>query len=471
MGGVINWSAWDVESIRAHFDFPAAGRVVTNNAASTQPPRELLQLYQALAPQYENVHRGQSTASQQTTRLFELSYDDIAAFIGAPGRNNLVLVRNTTEAHNAVMYSLLTDFRDGDNIVTTLMEHNSNYVPWHALCREILPRLGRRVECRLARFDPRTGELDLDHLASLIDARTKLVCCTGASNFLGTKNPLDDVRTITAASGYRQPSGEQRSLLLVDGAQLVPGSFTDVQRLDVDYLSFSFHKMLAPFGMGVLYAREHLLESSLPFLYGGDMIAEGQVFPDRVAYNALPWKFAAGTPNILGTIVSAQALRSVIDLALSPRQPYFFGTTLPIERPSVECAMRRVAAWNRRLTAHALEQLATIPGIRIYGPLDASRRTALVAFNIDGFDPIALAHALNEAGVESRAGCHCATLAHRALGLDPPASCRLSFYFYNTLDEVEHAVDALRGIVAHRRGTGRTFSAGSKSQAESMLPA
>ena len=471
MGGLINWSAWDVDSIRAHFDFPAAGRVVTNNAASTQPPRELLQLYQALAPQYENVHRGQSTASQQTTRLFELSYDDIAAFIGAPSRNNLVLVRNTTEAHNAVMYSLLTEFSDGDNVVSTLMEHNSNYVPWHALCREILPRLGRHVQCRLARFDPRTGELDLDHLASLIDARTKLVCCTGASNFLGTKNPLDRVRAMTAASGYRQPNGEQRSLLLVDGAQLVPGSFTDVQRLDVDYLSFSFHKMLAPFGMGVLYAREHLLESSLPFLYGGDMIAEGQVFPDRVAYNALPWKFAAGTPNILGTIVSAQALRSVMDLALTPRQPHFFGTTLPIERPSVECTMRRVAAWNRRLTARALEQLATIPGIRIYGPLDASRRTALVAFNIAGFDPIALAHALNEAGVESRAGCHCATLAHRALGLDPPASCRLSFYFYNTLDEVDHAVDALRGIVAHQRGTGGTFCARPKTQAASMLPA
>ena len=195
------------------------------------------------------------------------------------------------------MYSLLTDFRDGDNVVTTLMEHNSNYVPWYAMCREILPRLGRQVNYRLARFDPVTGELDLDHLASLIDARTKLVCCTGASNFLGTRTPLAAVRALADASGYVQPDGERRSYLLVDGAQLVPGSFVDVHALGADFLAFSFHKLLAPFGVGVLYARQHLLESSLPFLYGGDMIAEGRVLPDLVEYNSLPWKYAAGTPQ------------------------------------------------------------------------------------------------------------------------------------------------------------------------------
>ena len=154
--------------------------------------------------------------------------------------------------------------------------------------REILPRLGRRESYRLARFDPVTGELDLDHLASLVDARTKLVCCTGASNFLGTRTPLAAVRAMADASGYVQPDGERRSYLLVDGAQLVPGSFVDVHALGADFLAFSFHKLLAPFGVGVLYARRHLLESSLPFLYGGDMIAEGRVLPDLVEYNALP---------------------------------------------------------------------------------------------------------------------------------------------------------------------------------------
>jgi cysteine desulfurase/selenocysteine lyase len=387
------------------------------------------------------------------TGLFEESYDTIARFIGAPGRECIALYRNTTEAINAVMYALLTEFGDGDNVVTTLMEHNSNYVPWHGLCREILPRLGRNVECRLARFDPVTGELDLGHLASLIDARTKLVCVTGASNFLGTRPDLAAVRALADASGYRQPTGERRSYLLVDGAQLVPGSFVDVRALDADFLAFSFHKLLAPFGVGVLYAKEHLLQAMLPFLYGGDMIAEGQVFPGRVGYNGLPWKYAAGTPNILGAIVSGQAVRLLVDLALSPRRPLYFGTGKVIERAAVAEAMGRIAAWNRQLTARALAGLAAMPGITIYGPPDAERRTSLVAFNLSGRDPVQVAEALDRAGIEARAGCHCATLAHHSLGLDPPASCRLSFYLYNTPAEIDQAIAAVAAIATGQEPT------------------
>jgi cysteine desulfurase/selenocysteine lyase len=436
----------DIRAVRARFAFPRSGRIVTNNAASTQAPRELLELYRSLAPGYENVHRGQSSASQAMTALFEAAYDTIAQFIGAPSRASIALYRNTTEAINAVMYSMLTEFRDGDNVVTTMLEHNSNYVPWYGMCREILPRLGRRVECRLARFDPLTGELDLDHMASLTNARTKLVCCTGASNFLGTRVPLQAVRALADASGYPQPNGERRSYLLVDGAQLVPGAFVDVQHLDVDYLAFSFHKMLAPFGVGVLYGKEHLLRASLPFLYGGDMIAEGRVSPELVEYNSLPWKFGAGTPNILGAIVSAQALRMVLDLALSPKRPAYFGTAQRIERGVVEDAMSRVSRWNHQLTDRAMAGLGAVPGITIYGPRDAARRTSLVAFNLAGRDPVSIAEGLNRAGVESRAGCHCATLAHHALGLTPPASCRLSFYLYNTPGDVDQAVAAVAAI-------------------------
>jgi cysteine desulfurase / selenocysteine lyase len=445
----MNSDQLDVRAVRRHFAFPDIGRIVTNNAASTQPPDELLALYAALGPGYENVHRGQSSASQATTALFEESFDTIAQFIGAPSRASIAVYRNTTEAINAVMYSLLTEFRDGDNVVTTMMEHNSNYVPWYAMCREILPRLGRRVDFRLVRFDPVTGELDLDHMASLIDARTKLVCCTGASNFLGTRSPLRAVRELADGSGYPQPGGERRSYLLVDGAQLVPGSFVDVQDLDVDFLAFSFHKMLAPFGIGVLYAKEYLLASSLPFLYGGDMIAEGRVSPDRVEYNVLPWKYAAGTPNILGTIVSAQALRLLLDLALTPNHATYFRTAKQIERAAVQDAMNRISQWNQHLTSRALDRLGAIPGLTIYGPREAAGRTSLVAFNIADHDPVSLAEGLNRAGVESRAGCHCATLAHHALGLSPPASCRLSFYLYNTLDEVDQAVDAVAAIADH----------------------
>jgi len=436
----------DLDRVRAHFDFVATGRVVTNNAASTQPPRELVELYRGLVPWYENVHRGQSSASRRTTELFEASYDTIAAWLNAPSRRTIATYRNTTEAINAVMYSLMTEFRDGDNIVTTMLEHNSNFVPWYALCREILPRFGRRVQCRVARFDPVTGELDLNHLAGLVDQRTKLICCTGASNFLGTRPDLATIRRIADASGYHQPDGERRSRLLVDAAQLVPTSAVDVQALDVDYLAFSFHKLLAPFGVGVLYAKEQLLRDSLPFLYGGDMVAEGQVSPDHVGYHDLQWKYAAGTPNILGVIVSAQALRLLVDLVAPAGSPQYFGSTGPLPRGVVERTMDTVGRHTRDLTARALRTLTAIPGLTLYGPSVAERRTPLVAFNLAGRSPFAVAESLDRYGIESRAGCHCATLAHRELALDPPASCRLSFSVYNSAEDVDLATQAVAQI-------------------------
>jgi cysteine desulfurase / selenocysteine lyase len=404
-------------------------------------------LYRDLVPTYGNVHRGQSSASQRTTELFEESYDTIAAWLNAPSRRNIITYRNATEANNAVMYMLLTQFRDGDNVVTTMMEHNSNFVPWYALCREILPRFGRHVQCRVARFDHATGQLDLNHLADLVDSRTKLVCCTGASNFLGTKPPLHQIRRIARGSGYRQPSGATGSLLLVDAAQLVPSSYVDVQALDVDFLSFSFHKVLAPFGVGVLYAKEHLLTESLPFLYGGDMIAEGAVSPDRVEYNQLPWKYAAGTPNILGVIVSAHALRLLPDLVLNTGTAWS-GSSRPIPAAAVRATMDAINRHTRQITEHALQCLREINGLTVYGPAEATDRSPLVAFTVSGMSPMEVAQGLNELGVESRAGCHCATLAHRDLGLTPPASCRLSFALYTTTDEVDYAVTALERIAS-----------------------
>jgi cysteine desulfurase/selenocysteine lyase len=256
------------------------------------------------------------------------------------------------------------------------------------------------------------------------------------------------IRRIADASGYRQPSGELRSLLLVDGAQLVPTSAVDVQAMDVDYLAFSFHKLLAPFGVGVLYAKEHLLRDSLPFLYGGDMIAEGQVSPDYVGYHELPWKYHAGTPNILGVIVSAQALRLLADLVAPLGSPQLFGTTGPLPGTVVEHTMQRVGRHTRDLTARALRTLRGIDGLTVYGPATADRRASLVSFNIAGMDPFAVAEALDRHGIDSRAGCHCATLAHRELGLDPPASCRLSFYLYNTVEEVDRATGTVALIAS-----------------------
>ena len=435
---------YDVERVRSHFDFPGTGRVVTNNAATSQTPRELIDLYRTLSPWYESIHRGQSAASRQITATFEESFDTIATWVNAPSRRSIATYKNTTEAINAVMYSLLTEFRDGDNVVTTLMEHNSNYVPWHALTHEVLPRLGRRVECRVARFDHHTGQLDLDHLAGLVDHRTKLVAVTGASNFLGTKPPLDRVRQIATPSGYPRPEGTSGSLVLVDAAQLAPTNPIDVAALDVDYLAFSFHKVLAPFGVGILYAREALLERSLPFLYGGDMIAEGQVTLGHVEYNQLPWKYVAGTPNVLGVIASAQALRLLVDLALDPPQPWF-GNPQPLPRTHVETAMTLVQHHVRDLTDHALDRAHNIPGLHLYGPPPGLPRSPLMAFNIHGLDPRAVADALDNRGIEARAGCHCATLAHHDLGLT--ASCRLSFAAYTSPHDVDRALDALERVV------------------------
>jgi cysteine desulfurase/selenocysteine lyase len=197
------------------------------------------------------------------------------------------------------------------------------------------------------------------------------------------------------------------------------------------------------------------------------MVAEGQVQPGRVEYNALPWKYAAGTPNTLGTIVSAEAMRVLLDLALSPRHATYFRTLKPVEQPDVKEAMGRVCAWNQSLTARALDRLSTIRDIAIYGPRDAAGRTSLVAFNVAGQDPMELARALNEAGVESRAGCHCASLAHRALDLEPAGSCRLSFYLYNTLDEVDYAADVLAAIVADR---GKRRMRGDRLRAPAHTP-
>ena len=350
---------WNLEAIRSHFLFPAHGRVVTNNAASTQPPRALLALYQALAPAYDNVHRGQSDASQITTERFEAAYDDIARFIGAPSRRNIVVVRNTTEAHNTVMYSLMSEFRDGDNVVTTMMEHNSNYVPWYAMCRDILPRFGRRVEYRLARFDPATGELDLEHLASLIDERTKLVCCTGASNFFGTKNPLAADPRAGNTSGY---ATAQRRAALVPAGRRRPAGARQLHRRAGPRRRLPV--VLVPQDAGAVRRRRAVCQgapaavvAAVPLRRRHDRRG-ARVPPTTCDYNALPWKFAAGTPNILGTIVSAQALRILLDLALTPQRATYFNSARAIDR------RRRAGrdAAHRRLEPHAHRACARAAG-------------------------------------------------------------------------------------------------------------
>ena len=205
--------------------------------------------------------------------------------------------------------------------------------------------------------------------------------------------------------------------------------------------------MLAPFGVGALYAKEELLLDMRPFLYGGDMIAEGMVSPEKVEYNSLPWKFTAGTPNILGTILSAQALRLLMDFSLNPKRHNYFLTDKPLETSDIKKAMDNIESHEKTLIGEALKILGDISSLNIYGPRDPEMRTCLVAFNCKCRSPFEIAEKLSKLGVESRAGCHCATLAHHYYGLDLPASCRLSFYIYNNIDDVRRACSAVKKCI------------------------
>ena len=437
----------DAHRIREHFAFAETGRVVTNNAATTQPPRELVDLYAGLVPEYENVHRGQSQSSRTTTERFEASYDTIAAWLNAPSRRTIALYRNTTEAHNAVMYTMLTEVRDGDNVVTTLLEHNSNYVPWYALCKEILPRFGIRAEYRLARFDHATGQLDLEHLAELVDSRTKIVCCTGASNFLGTDHPCRSFgRSVVTPATSNPTAATARCCWWTAPSWSRAATWTWPRSTSTTSRSPSTSSSRRSASASCT-PRSICFEESLPFLYGGDMIAEGQVRPDHVGYNDLPWKYSAGTPNILGAIISAESLRLVADLTGDDEEPALFRSDRPIEQPIVRRTMTRLHRHTTALTARAIEQMTTIPGLQIHGPQDAADRAPLIAFNVQGWHPVEIAESLGRYGVEARAGCHCAPLAHQELALNPLASCRLSFALYNTADDIDRAVDTLRRVL------------------------
>jgi cysteine desulfurase/selenocysteine lyase len=495
----------DSQEIRKHFPFlqrviqarvdnpNPKGRLFVDNTASTQLPLEILTGMAQDLFDYANVHRGEYDASQATTERFERAYNIAANLVNAESWREIILGRNTTEMINLVMRSMEYEFRDGDNIVISRLEHNSNYVPWYGL-QKLLERIGKKVEVRIAGFDHQTGELDIDHLAKLVDHKTKLVSVTGASNFMGTKPNLRRIKEIASSSGYSQPNGLPRSYFLVDGAQLVPGSPVDVQEIGCDFLAWSFHKMALPLGVGGLYARKEVLETLTPFLYGGDMIED--VEEGSVKYKDLPWRYTAGTPNILGTIATGRGIEFLVNLGLgnlsvqediervgrmitteillnTPRGDFEVGYTVDEQKqdlfgeylsqhPDVEGllrspeqrlararsvvkeAMGNILHYEQELTQPALDRLRGNPKIRVYGPLDASKRTPLVAFNVEGWDAKMVAFELNKRGVEVRNGTHCASLAHKEMGLTGTA--RMSFYVYNNADEVSAAVSALEEV-------------------------
>ncbi len=404
---VIEKTMFDVAKVRE--DFPILQRqingkqlVYLDNAATSQKP---VQVIRALTNYYENtnanIHRGIHTLSEEATIAYEGARETIARFIDAPETKSVIFTRNTTEAINLVMQTWgRQNIHEGDEIVLSAMEHHSNLVPWQMLAKDTGAKL---VFIELTD----SGELDMDSARRLIGPKTKLVSVTMMSNVLGTIVPVAELADLAHAHG---------ALILVDGAQGVPHMPVSVQQLKCDFLVFSFHKMLGPTGVGVLWGRTELLQKMPPFMGGGDMIAA--VWREKSRYNELPWKFEAGTPNIADVIASGAAIDYLEALGMS-----------------------QVREHEVEMTAYALERFAAFNRATIYGPTDPGKRGGVISFNLNGVHPHDLGHLLNDYGVAVRAGHHCCQPLMR--DLDVSGTARVSFYIYNTKQEIDLFFQAL----------------------------
>ncbi|HEY7067265.1 MAG TPA: cysteine desulfurase [Chloroflexota bacterium] len=408
----------DVQRIRA--DFPILSRTVNgkplvylDNAATSQKPRSVIE---ALVEYYEtynsNVHRGVHQLSQEATDAYEAVRAQTARFINAPSEDEVIFVRNTTEAINLVSYAWARKtLKRGDEIVVTELEHHSNLIPWQLATAET----GAVLRLVPLRDD---GTLDLDEYAAVLSDRTRLVAVAHMSNALGTINPVREMAAL---------AHERGALVLVDGAQSVPHLPVDVQDLGCDFLAFSGHKMLGPTGVGVLWGRKSILDSMAPFLGGGNMILE--VWWNRATWNKVPFRYEAGTPNIADVIAFGPALSYLEDLG-----------------------MANVRAHERELTEYALASLRQVPDLRIYGPQDAAIRGGVFSFGIgepdtpDYVHPHDIGTIVDAEGVAVRAGHHCCQPLMRRLGV--PATVRASIYLYNTREEIDALVQALGKVHA-----------------------
>ncbi|HKB46477.1 MAG TPA: cysteine desulfurase [Ktedonobacterales bacterium] len=397
------------EPLAPRADFPILSReihgkplVFLDSAASAQKPRQVLDAMDSFArTSYANIHRGAYTLSEEATAAYEGARKRIARFINARSVREVIYTRNTTEAINLVARTWADANLDEDDvIVLTEMEHHSNIVPWQLAAA----RTGAHIE-----YVPVTdeGELDLAGYARILDAmKPKLVALTQMSNVLGTLPPVTEMIAQAHAVG---------AVVLLDGAQSVPHTAVDVRALDCDFLAFSAHKMLGPSSIGVLWGRRELLEAMPPFLGGGDMIREVRL--EGSTWNDLPWKFEAGTP----AIIEAVGLGAAVD---------YLGAL----------GMANVRAHEHALVAYALERLAAVPELRIYGP-PAARRGGVVSFTLADIHAHDLATLLDRDGIAVRAGHHCAQPLMERYKL--PATARASFYVYTTAAEIDALAEAL----------------------------
>ncbi|MBW4450565.1 MAG: cysteine desulfurase [Spirirestis rafaelensis WJT71-NPBG6] len=399
------------EKVRA--DFPILNQEVNgkpliylDNAATSQKPLLVLNRLRDYYEQYNaNVHRGAHTLSAKATDAYEGTRDKVAKFINAASRQEIVYTRNASEAINLVAYSWgMSNLQPGDEIILSVMEHHSNIVPWQLVAQKTGAVL---------KFVELTSEetFDLEQFKTLLSDKTKLVSTVHVSNTLGCINPVQEICALAHEYGAK---------VLIDACQSVPHMPVDVQEMNCDWLVASGHKMCAPTGIGFLYGKLKVLESMPPFFGGGEMIAE--VFLDHSTYAELPHKFEAGTP----AIGEAIALGAAIDYLNS-------------------IGMDKIHAYEAELTAYLFEQLQQIPEIRIYGPkpdANGEGRAALAAFTTGEVHPNDLSTLLDQEGVAIRSGHHCTQPLHRFLAL--PGTARASLSFYNTREEIDVFIKALK---------------------------
>lgn len=403
-----NTYPFDIVRIRADFPIldqeahPGKRLVFLDSAASSQKPRQVIDAMTAYyTHDHANVHRGIHTLSERATDAYEGAREKIRAFINARSHREIIFTRNTTESINLVAGSWgRANLGPGDAVVLSVMEHHSNIVPWQILAAE------RGFTIRYIPVTA-TGELDLDAYAAFLrDDPVKLVSVMHVSNVLGTVNPV---------AAMIQQAHEAGALVMIDGAQSVPHLAVDVQALDVDFLAFSSHKMAGPTGLGVLYGKRALLEEMPPYMGGGEMIR--RVTLEGSQWNDLPHKFEAGTP----AIAEAVGLGAAVDYLSA-------------------LGMDKVLAHERIIVEYAMDRLAEVPGLTIYGP-DTDRRNGVTTFSLKDMHAHDLAQLLDAEGVAIRAGHHCAMPLHQHLGV--PATARASFYVYNTKADVDALVEAI----------------------------
>ncbi len=396
----------DVKKIRK--DFPILKRKVNgkpliylDSAATSQKPKQVIQsLVNFYSKHNANIHRGVYTLSEETSQMYEEAYEKVAKFINASGMEEIVLVKNTNEAMNIILYSWAwNNLRKGDEIVTTIMEHHSNIVPW-----QMLEKRGIKLKYVGINND---GTLRMGDYEKLVTRKTKLVAVVHVSNVLGTINPVKEIGKI---------AHDNDAKFLVDAAQSVPHMPVDVKEIDCDFLAFSGHKMLAPTGTGALFTKKEILEKMPPFMRGSAMIKE--VYLHETKWNELPWRFEAGTPNIADNI----ALGTAIDYLQ-------------------KLGMENVREHEKQLTKYALKRMKEIEQLKIYGPLDANKRGGVISFTLGDVHPHDLSTVLDDFGISVRSGHMCAMPLHNRLKL--VASTRASFYIYNTKEEVNYFVGAL----------------------------